>query len=150
MIKRATAVTLLLAVLMTLLVFAPAVCSAAASDKQAQLKVQVSVNEPKVFWSYPYITKEDGKIRMPAAVMVEWSTTNGINSSKGQALQAGDKRGEYTISTERGAYVDVEIQIVDANKVILGKGGMQVRNNGQSVTFTIYLPDSTTPSVLGE
>jgi hypothetical protein len=93
MTKRATAVTLVLAALLTLLVFAPAVCSAAAADKPAQIKVQISVNEPKTFWSYPYITKEDGKIRMPAAVMVEWSTTSGTSSNRGQAMQAGEKRG---------------------------------------------------------
>lgn len=149
MIKRAPAVTFMLAVLLTLLVFAPAVCSA-ASDKPSNLRVLVSINEPKPFWSFPYITKEDGKIRMPAAVMVEWSTTNGLNSNKGQAIQAGDKRGEYVITTERGAYVDVEVQVVDANKVILGKSGMQVRNNGQSLTFVVYLPDSTTPAFSAE
>jgi hypothetical protein len=32
----------------------------------------------------------------------------------------------------------------------LGKGGMQVRNTGQSVTFTVYLPDSTTALILNE
>lgn len=152
MIKRATAVTLMLAVLMTLLVFAPAVCSAAAAvaDKPAKLTVQVSINDPKNFWLYPYITKEDGKIRMPAAVTVEWSTTSGINSSKGQVVKAGEKRGEFAITVERNAYVDIEIQVVDDKKVILGKGSMQVRNTGQTVQFTVYLPDSTSPVILSE
>jgi hypothetical protein len=149
MTKRATAMTFLLTVFMALLVFSPAVCSAAA-DKPANLTVQVVINDPKQFWSYPYITREDGKIRMPAAVLVEWSTTNGLTSNKEQVLQAGGKRGEYVISTDRNTYVDVEVQIVDAKKKILGKGSMQVRNTGQTVVFTVYLPDSTTPSIITE
>lgn len=151
MTKRATAVTLILAVLATLLVFAPAVCSAApAGDKPIKMTVQISINTPKTFWSYPYITRDDGKIRMPAAIMVEWSTTSGVNSSRGTVVQAGEKRGEYVITTERNAYVDIEAQVVDDKKVVLGKGSMQVRNTGQVVQFTVYLPDATSPSLLTE
>lgn len=130
------------------LLLASSVCLAADT---AKLTVQMELSEKKYFWTYPYITA-DGKIHMPAAVNLEW--TIGTSSKvMTQTVIVPDKTNgecEYTIVTERGAIVNLQIYVVDAKKVVLGGGSLQVRNSGQREKFYIALPDSTSPVISHE
>jgi hypothetical protein len=147
MINRKTVSTVVLALFVALLLAAP-VCSAAAQnlDKPTKMLVKVDVVDPNLFWSYPYIGR-DGKARVPAAVQMVWSTTSGLSSETGVLAVAKKDRGQITITTEKDAYVDIELQVVDAKKVILGKASLQVRNTGKEIAFVVNVPDVTAPSI---
>lgn len=144
--KRIRASSFVLALLLVLVVV-PAMCQAAPqADKPQKMLIKADIVDPKLFWSYPYITS-DGFARMPAAVQVVWSTTSGLNSQTAVVLQAGKDRGQVEIFSEKNAYIDIELQVVDAKKAVLGKASLQVRNNGKDVGFAIYPPETTSPSI---
>lgn len=147
MINRKTVFALVLALCAALLLAAP-VCSAAAQslDKPTKMLVKVDIVDPNLFWSYPYIGR-DGKARVPAAVQIVWSTTSGLDSQTGTLAVAKKDRGQLAITTEKDAFVDIEVQVVDAKKIILGKASLQVRNTGKEIAFAVYPPEYTTPSI---
>ncbi len=147
MINRRMVSTLVLALFVVMLFAAP-ICSAAAQspDKPTKMLMKVDVVDPNLFWSYPYIGR-DGKSRLPASVQIVWSTTNGLSSETGTVVVAKKDRGQLEITTEKNAYIDVEVQVVDAKKVILGKASLQVRNVGKEVAFAVYPPEYTSPSI---
>ncbi|MDR7867387.1 MAG: hypothetical protein RIN56_11260 [Sporomusaceae bacterium] len=147
MINRRTVSTLVLALFVVMLLAAP-VCSAAAQslDKPTKMLMKVDIVDPNLFWSYPYIGR-DGKSRLPAAVQIVWSTTNGLSSETGTVVVAKKDRGQLEITTEKNAYIDVEVQVVDAKKIIIGKASLQVRNVGKEVAFAVYPPEYTSPSI---
>ncbi len=144
MMKRTTAAALALTMLLTLLVFAPSVCSAA--DKPAKLMVRIDVFDSKTFWSYPYITS-DGKVRKPHVVQVVWTTNNGTKANRADVVLAGKERGDLAITTGNNEFLDLEIVVADDKNVALGKGGLQLRNTGQEVTFLVAPPESTAPTI---
>lgn len=147
MIDRKMVFALVLALFVALLLAAP-VCSAAAQnpDKPTRMLVKVDIVDPNLFWSYPYIGR-DGKARVPAAVQIAWSTTSGLDSQTGTLVVAKQDRGQLAITTEKDAFVDIEVQVVDAKKIILGKASLQVRNTGKDIAFAVYPPEYTTPSI---
>ncbi len=139
--------SLVLALFVAMLLAAP-VCSAAAQspDKPTKMLMKVDVVDPNLFWSYPYISR-DGKARIPAAIQIVWSTTNGLSSETGTVVVAKKDRGQLEITTDKDAFVDIEVQVVDAKKVILGKASLQVRNVGKEIAFAVYPPEYTSPSI---
>lgn len=136
---------LLAIVVFASLLLASSVCLAADT---AKLTVQMDLSD-KYFWTYPYITT-DGKIRMPAAVNLEWTIGTSSKVTTQTVIVPAKTNGEYTIVTERGAIVNIQIYVVDAKKVVLGGGSLQVRNSGQQEKFYIALPDSTSPIISHE
>jgi hypothetical protein len=142
--RRTTAFTLALTVLLALLAFVPSVCSAA--DKPTKMTVTVDIPDPNLFWSYPYIAS-DGRMKKPTAVQVVWNTAHGTNSNRADVVPAGKGRGQYSITTDWNELIDMEIQVVDAGKVVLGKASMQVRNTGREVGFVVSAPEQTAPVV---
>ncbi len=147
MINRKTISALVLAIFAALLLAAP-VCSAADQnlDKPTRMLVKVDIVDPNLFWSYPYICR-DGKARVPAAVQIVWSTTSGLTSDTGTVVVAKKDRGQLAITTEKDAFVDIEVHVVDAKKVVLGKASLQIRNTGKDIAFAVYPPEYTTPSI---
>lgn len=147
MINRKRVFALVLALFVALLLAAP-VCSAAAQnlDKPTRMLVKVDITDPNLFWSYPYIGR-DGKARVPAAVQMVWSTNSGLSSETGVLAVAKKDRGQIAITTEKDAYVDIEIQVVDAKKIILGKASLQARNTGKEIAFVVNVPEVTAPSI---
>jgi ABC-type sugar transport system substrate-binding protein len=145
--KRIKAFSFVLTLLLAL-VLVPAMCLAAAqpADKPQKMLINAYIANPKFFWSYPYITR-DGFSRMPAAVQVVWSTSSGLESKKAIVIQTGKDKGQVEISSEKNAYIDIELQVIDAKKVVLGKSSLQVRNNGKDVSFVVYPPEITTPTI---
>jgi hypothetical protein len=145
MMKRTTALALALTMLLTLLVLAPSVCSAA--DKPSNITVKVDIVNPGLFWSYPYINKDSGKVSKAAAVQAVWSTTNGTKTSRADVVLAGKNYGAYKITAEKGVLLDLEVQVVDAGKNVLNKGGIQIRSDGQTVSFVVAPPEGTAPLI---
>lgn len=147
MINRKRVFAVVLALFAALLLATP-LCSAAAQnlDKPTKMLVKVDIVDNNLFWSYPYIGR-DGKARVPAAVQAVWSTTNGLSSQTGILAVAKKDRGQFEITTEKDAYVDIEIQVVDAKKIILGKASLQVRNTGKEIAFVVNVPEVTSPSI---
>jgi hypothetical protein len=145
--NRIKAYSFILALLLAL-VLVPALCLAAAApvDKPQKMLIKADIVDPRLFWSYPYITS-DGFSRMPAAVQVVWSTASGFNSEKAVVIVTGKDKGQVEIASERNAYIDIEIQVIDAKKVILGKASLQIRNTGKEVSFAVYPPETTTPII---
>ena len=144
MMKRTTAAALVLTMFLTLLAFAPAVCSAA--DASAKLKVRVDIFDAKMFWSYPYITK-DGKVRKPHVVQVVWTTNSGTKANRADIAVTGSERGDLTITTDKNEFLDLEIVVLDDKNISLAKGGLQLRNTGQEVSFLVSPPESTAPVI---
>ncbi|MDT8902095.1 hypothetical protein [Anaeroselena agilis] len=147
MINRKTVSILVLALFAAMLLAAP-VCSAASQDldKPTRMLLKVDVVDTNMFWSYPYISR-DGKARVPAAIQVVWSTTSGLDSKTETMAVAKSDRGQVAITTEKDAFVDIEVQVVDAKKTILGKASLQVRNTGKDVAFVVNVPDITSPVI---
>lgn len=147
MFTRAKTVSVLLITLVVLLSLAPSLCLAAPQpDKPTKLTIRVDVADHQLFWTYPYITK-DGKIRKPAAVQVEWSTSFGLAPNKADIVTAGQHAGKLVVTTEKNAIVDIQINVIDANKVTLGTTSLQIRNSGQEEVFLVTLPENTVPLV---
>jgi hypothetical protein len=144
--------SLMIAVLaFALLLLASSVCLAAeqAIEKPAKLTVQIDLTDAKFFWSYPYVTT-DGKIRKPAAVNLEWNIGTSSKVMKQTVIVPDNNRGEYSIVTEKGAIVNLQVTVVDAGNVLLGGGSLQIKNSGQREFFYVGLPDSTSPVVTHE
>lgn len=125
-----------------MLLLASSVCLAA---NQAKLTVQVDLSE-KYFWTYPYITS-DGKIRKPAAVNVEWTIDTSSRVQRQTIILPDKIDGQIAIMTERGAIVNLQINVVDAGNTVLGNGSLQICNKGQQEKFYVSLPNSTSPVV---
>ena len=147
MLTRTKMVAVLLITFVALFSLTP-LCLAAAPqpDKPTKMTILVNVSDSQIFWSYPYITK-DGKVRKPAAVQVEWSAAFGLAPNKTEVIPFGQHAGKLIINTEKNAIVDIQINVIDANKVVLGTTGLQVRNSGQEEAFLIAPPESTMPLV---
>lgn len=146
MTTRTKTTAIFLVALMVLALVPSLGLAAPQPDKSTKMTIKIDIADPQLFWTYPYITK-DGKIRKPAAVQVEWSAFFGMSPTRVEVLTPGQGGGRLTIATEKNAIVDIQISVVDAGKVILGTGSLQVRNGGQEEVFLVSLPDITSPQV---
>lgn len=121
--------------------------AAAAEAGTATMRVDVRIDQPTVFWNYTFLTK-DADFGKPAAVKLKW----GIGDTKRQEttqtiVNPGDKKGRLEITTEKGALVNFQVAVVDADNAIHGTLGFQVRNNGQTELVTIAPPDFSEPQI---
>ena len=130
-----------------ILAFASATCFAA--EKSANLVVKIDVVDAATFWSYPYISR-DGKVRKPALIQVEWMVNNNPSGTKASVVTLGKDKGKVTITTARGAIVDIQINVLDDKNNVVGAAGLQVKNTGQTEYFTVATPDYTTPVITAE
>lgn len=116
-----------------------------AADQQAKMTVRVDIGD-KYFWTYPYITS-DGRIRKPAAVVVEWSVGVTPKVIREKVIVADKLGGDLPITTEKGAIVNIQVYVVDAANNSLGAGSMQLKNTGQVAKFYVSLPEVTSPVI---
>jgi hypothetical protein len=117
----------------------------AAPANTVTTTVQIYIDDPATYWTYPYITRE-GVIVKPASVQVEWDAGDG-KSTKTTLVTQGQKSGVLVITSEKGALLTLKVVVCDANNAPLGTLSMQTRNKGQTESFTVTYPDFTEPKI---
>jgi hypothetical protein len=112
----------------------------------AKLTVDIQIPD-KTFWNFIYLNK-DGASGKPAVVKVGWSLGEIAQNTNYQvAVESGKSSGQITITTAKGAMVNLRVSVRDTGNDELGFLNLQVKNKGQKETFSIAPPDYCEPKI---
>lgn len=113
----------------------------------ATLTVKVTIDQPNLFWNYAFLTK-DADLGKASAVTLTWGTSN-IHSKETTDIivNHGQKSGQLSITAAKGALINLQILVCDANNTKYGSMSFQIRNTGQIQYITVALPDSSEPQI---
>ena len=121
--------------------------AAAAGASTATLRINVTIDQPNLFWNYTFLTK-DGDFGKPTAVKLTWGTGDTKRQETTQTIvNPGEKKGHLEITTEKGALINFQVLVLDADNARHGTLGFQVRNSGQTELVTIAPPDFSEPQI---
>jgi len=118
-----------------------------AGNPQATLTVKVTIEQPELFWSYSFLTK-DADLGKPTVVKLTWGTGNAIRQEKTDTIvTAGKKGGQLSITADKDSLINLQIFVCDANNMKYGSMSFQVRNNGQTQDITVAPPAFSEPLI---
>jgi hypothetical protein len=131
--------------------------AAASSDQTpatltnpTNLTVHIEVPD-KIFWSYNYLTKDE-KLAKPATIYLGWAVGATDKETIRQfVMPTTDYKSDLVITTEKNASVNVRIFVRDATNVELGSLSLQIRNHGQTESFTLappIIPNRRLPTII--
>jgi hypothetical protein len=147
--RQVTKISLVLLVsIFALMTFvSPVAAAPAQSSTQKTMKLQITIDDPNAFWTYPYINHQS-EVLKPSLVAVEWSIGQlGHNLTKATIVNQGKATGELAIVTDKDALVNIRVMVCDSKGNILGTSSGLEYNRGQTKAFTIALPDFTEPKI---
>ncbi|MDU2065580.1 MAG: hypothetical protein E6713_12195 [Sporomusaceae bacterium] len=114
----------------------------------ATMRIDVKVDQADVFWNTTYLTKDSSDFGKAAAVNLTWGIGDTKRQEQTQPLIApGKGKGRVEITTEKGALINFQVVVLDADKQKHGTLSFQVRNNGQTEYITIAPPDFIEPNL---
>jgi len=125
--------------------------AAAAQDQSfaspTHLTLTIELWDDKTFWNYSFLTK-DGKAAKPATIQVIWDAGDPSKQATIPVVfPAGQYKSDVVLTTEKKAMVNIRVSVRDANNVELGSLSLQIKNHGQTESFTIAPPDFTEPKI---
>lgn len=122
----------------------PVPALAAPQSGTSSMVITVEIADPDVFWNSTYYQK-DTTPRKPASVSLEWGMANKPSTTGATIIPLKKDKGEYKITSEKGAVIDFDLIIKDEKGRKIVNWGMQLQNNGQTETITITPPPSNSP-----
>lgn len=124
-----------------------AATNAQTPSPKATMTVNISIDQPEIFWNYTFLTK-DSDLGKPANIKLTWSVGELAAQEKTEVIvNPGKPIGKLAIVTEKGALVNIRVSVCDTKNTQLGYISLQVRNNGQSESVTMSPPEFTEPKI---